>query len=484
MVIARFTIFVGLVLLGLAGCSKPPPPAPDIILLHSGRIRGNVYPPGLQKISPLQYYPYLAGYIKKVREEAAATGAQVFVVDLGDSMGGSFASHVTGSENMTSFFNAAGYDAVLLSNLDASVPETAIRKLKSRVLCPFFCPDGSSPLPPAGVRLDKGGVPVFLLANFYGDTDPAAHPERFPTGFGTVKEGIRPVRDYFPVLAALGERPENALTVFSWMKFEPLAKPPEPFLEGLRKLGVDAILAHRIYGNNEREAWQKNAFVDWKPPVSLNILRNNGGFALARLDLAREGNGWKVLRHELIPMTANQTPADETVAAAIEPFSQAIQAADFPVCELPEPVSADRILAIYLAALATVPGTQAVACSQESIRSDWNKGTLRASDVFNSLPWNTGLVQLTLSAEQFRTLAASGILRIATSPASGESPVTLTTSQFFGNLIARQPGLEGAKPVGLPQGSEFDFFLAYLKSHPDAVAEGLPADWSLLDRSP
>ncbi len=484
MVIARFATFVGLAVLGLAGCSKPPPPEPDVILLHSGRIRGNVYPTGLKKISPLQYYPYLAGYIKKVREEAAATGAQVFVVDLGDSMGGSFAAHVTGSENMTAFFNAAGYDAVLLSNLDASVPETAIQKLKARVLCPFFCPAGAASLPPAGARLDKGEVPLFLLANFYGETESATHPERFPTGFGPVKEGVRPVRDYFPVRDALGKRPENALTVFSWMKFEPVAQPPEPFLGELRKLGVNAILAHRIYGNNEREAWQKNGFIDWKPPVSLNILRNNGGFALARLDLARDGAGWKVLRHELVPMTANQNPADEAVVAAIEPFSQAIQAADFPVCELPEPVSADRILGMYLAALTTVPGTQAVACSRESIRSDWDRGTLRASDVFNSLPWTTGLVQISLSAEQFRTLAASGLLRIAALTGAGEGPVTLTTSQFFGNLIARQPGMEGTKPVSLPQGSEFDFFLAYLKSHPSAVASGLPADWNLLDRSP
>lgn len=62
--------------------------------------------------------------------------------------------------------------------------------------------------------------------------------------------------------------------------------------------GYDAILAHRISGNKEREAWQANGFVDWKPPVSLNILRNNGGFAMARLDLARSGSGWKVLRHD------------------------------------------------------------------------------------------------------------------------------------------------------------------------------------------
>jgi len=476
---ARITTSVVLAVLGLASCSKPATPKPDVILLHSGRIRGNVYPSGLQDISPLQYSPYLAGYIRKVREEAKAAGAEVFVVDLGDSLGGSFAAHVTGSQNMTAFFNAAGYDAVMLSNLDASVPAAAIQGLQCRVLSPFESPAGSPPMPPAGARMDKRDTTLFLLSNFYGDTDPASQPGRFPTGFGPFKEGVRPVRDYAEVLKSLGPKPERSLTVFGWMKFEPADTPPEALLARLRQWGVDAVLAHRIYGNTEREAWQANGFVDWKPPVSLNILRNNGGFTIARMDLARDGRGWKVLRHELVPMTANNTPADEKAAAAAETFSGAIRAADFPVCELPGPVGAGRILEIYMAALATVPGTGAVVCSAESIRSDWRAGTLRASGVFNSLPWETGLVQMNLSPAQLRSLGDIKILRVA-KRAGDEGPVLLTTSRFLGQLIARQPHMEGVEIAGLPQASEFDFFLDYLKANPGAVTSGLPPGWSVL----
>ena len=479
MVFARFTTFVVLAVLGLTCCSKPPAPKPDVILLHSGRIRGNVYPAGLQNISPLQYYPYLAGYIRKLREEARAGGAEVFVVDLGDSMGGSFAAHVTGSQNMTAFFNAAGYDAIMLSNLDASVPEAAIQGLQCKVLSPFHGPAGAAPLPPAGARLEKAGATCFLLSNFYGDTDPASLPGRFPAGFGQLKNGVSPVRDYSEVLKSLGPKPEKSLTVFGWMKFEPSDHPPEALLENLRKLGVDAILAHRIYGNKEREAWQANGFVDWKPPVSLNILRNNGGFAIARMDLARSGSGWKVLSHELVPMTANNTPADEKVTAAIEKFSAAIQAADSPISELPAPVGVSRILEIYMAALTTVPRTGAVAYSEESIRSDWGAGTLRASQVFNSIPWNTGLVQITLSPEQLQSLAGANILRIAKRTAD-ESPVRLTTSKFFGQLIAKQPGMENVEIAELPRTSEFDFFLDYLKANPGAISAGPAQGWSIL----
>lgn len=479
MVIARLTTFIFLAALGLTACSKAPAPRADVILLHSGRMRGNVYPPGLQNISPLQHYPYLAGYIAKVRQEAAATGARVFVVDLGDSMEGSFASHVTGSENMTAFFNAAGYDAVLLSNLDGSVPEPAIRGLKCPVLSPFYGAEGTPALPPAGARLDKNGLSLFLLSNFYGDTDPALHPGRFPATFGPLKEGVWPVRDYRPVLESLGPRPADALTVFGWMKFEPSSQPPAKFLEALESLGVDAILAHRIYGNKEREAWQSSGFVDWRPPVSLNILRNNGGFALARMDLAREGQGWKVLSHELVPMTANNTPADEKVVAAIEAFAPRIQAADSAVCEVPTPLGADRILEIYMAALATIPGTDAVAYSSESIRSDWSAGTLRASHLFNTLPWSTGLVQMKIPADKLPEVGGAGMVRIAAKP-SGSGLVCLTTSHFFSRLISRHPGLEGVEVTALPQVSEFDFFLGYLKTNPGAISSGLPAGWSIL----
>lgn len=467
------------VLLMASGCSKPPAPKPEVIILHSGRMRGNVYPLSLQALAPLQHYPYLAGYIRKVRAEAAACGARVFVVDLGDSLGGSFASHVTGSQNMTAFFNESGYDAVFLSNLDATVPEAAIKELKCKVLNPFeratgdFVHSGG-----AGAVVAKGRHPLFLLSNFYGDVNPGDHPERFPTRFGTWENGVLPVRDYARVLRGLGDRPEGALTVFGWMKFEPTEAPPVEFLEQLEGLGIDAILAHRIYAKDEREAWQSNGFVDWTPPVSLNILRNNGGFALARLDLVREGNHWKVLRHELLPMTANVAPADSAIVAGVEKFSKAIAAADTPVLELESPVDAGKILKIYLSALATIPGTDAVAYSGESIRSDWPSGSLRASGIFHSLPWTTGLAQIRMSSGQLTALSRLGLVRVAANVPPDSDSVTLTTSRYFADLIAREPEMEGVAVSDLPQTSEFDFFLQYLRSKPGAISGDFPADWT------
>lgn len=460
-----------LVAAGLFGCSKPQ--GPDVIVLHSGRFRGNVYPLSLQDMSPLQHYQYLAGYIREVRKEAEATGAKVVVIDLGDSLAGSFASHVTGSMNMAAFFNAAGYDAVVLSNLDADVPQAAISALKARVLSPFSGANGEMPFPgtvPAA-KFDLHGLPLRLIANFYGDVDPKDHPGRFPPRYGSLGGDVRPVRDYTKALAGLGARPADGLTLFTWMKFEPSEKAPDAFLASLRREGIDAIAAHRIYGGNEVEAWQPSGFVDWQPPVSLNILRRNGGFVLARMDLARTHDGWKVLRHELVPMTANRADADAAVSKEIEKFSSQIRDADRVVAQLPQAVEEDAILALYMKALATLPDTDVVAYSSQSIRSDWPAGELRASRVFESLPWTTGLASLTADRAALEGFAKEeGLVLNFTAAAPESGPVRVTTSRFFADLLSRKLNLPPEAVSDLPQRSEFDFFAAYLAAHPQTAA--------------
>jgi len=462
-----------------SGCSKSRNETPDIIILHTGRMRGNVYPLSLQSIAPLQHYQYLAGYIKKVREEAAQTGTKVFLVDLGDSLTGSFASHVTDSENMVTFFNDAGYDAVVLSNLDNTVTPKVLGHLKAKVLNPFQ--DSSSKPATAGTAFgglfNIGTVPIYLLANFYGDTSSKDFPDRFPAGFGTTPTDVGPVRDYGAVLSSLGERPAGSLTVLSWMKFESPKSPPENFLESLRRLGVDAILAHRIYGGKEKDVWTDSGFYDWKPPVSLNILRNNAGFALSRLDLKREGNGWRVLKHQLLPMTANTAPADSAMVEAIANFAPAISAADTKIADLPENVGEDAVLKMYMSALAEVPGAEAILYSTQSIRTDWPAGELRASQVFNSLPWTTPIVIVSLTPAQVAEAVKDLNLVLAEKDGLTGDVVHVATSHFFARLISAKFGSVPVQETAIR--SEFDYFVNFLKTHPPAKDGELPQGWSL-----
>ncbi len=466
----------------LSGCSKSSETEPDVIVLQTGRLRGNVYPLALQNLAPLQHYPYLAGYVKKVRAEAARTGARVVLVDLGDSLGGSFASYATDHGNMVTFFNETGYDFVVLGNLDSSITPAALAPLKARVLCPFAAPDGSPATTGTAfaARQDIGGLPVTLLANFYGDTDPASLPERFPTWFGTTAANVTPLRDYASILRDLGPAPAGGLTLLSWMKFESPKTPPTAFLAELSRLGVNAILAHRIYSGRERDAWSEKTFYPWTPPVSENILRDNGGFTMARLDLKRDGTGWRVLRQELLPMTANTAPADPVVTQAIARFADQIRQADKPLGTLTEAVSEDEILLAYLTALTGVPGTQIVAYSRQSVREEWPAGPLTASRVYNSLPWTTRLVQLTLTPAQVEQLGKfGGMVLLKRQDLAPDQPAVVTTSQFFAALIARELSLPADAIRDIAIGNEFEFFLAHLSQNPQLPAIATPVGWTL-----
>lgn len=468
--------------LGFSGCSKQTTDNPDLIILHTGRMRGNVYPLALQSIASLQHYQYISAYVKQVREEAKQTGAKVLVVDMGDSLAGSFASHVTESENMVTFFNDVGYDALFLSNLDYEIQPSTLAKLKAKVINPFQAADGQPATAGTtfGARIDLDKLPVFLLANFYGDMDSQQFPERFPAWFGTTPGKVSPVRQYEKTLDELGARPTGSLTILSWMKFESPKNPPESFLASLNKLGVQMILAHRIYGGNEKDVWVDSGFHDWKPPVSLNILRNNGGFALARLDLKRDGEGWKVLGHKLLPMTANTVPADQGIIKAISKFEKPIQAADAEVLKLSEPLDAAKILQVYMGSLAKVPGTQAVVYSPQSIRARWSTGELRAGQIFNSLPWTTPLVQLSLTKEQLQTVMQNKALAVWLQDGLPDGPIIVTTSKYFAALLSARLELstDSIRETAIP--SEFDYFVNYLKTTGDALtAQAPPAGWSV-----
>jgi hypothetical protein len=460
------------------GCGKPASEAPDVILLHTGRLRGNVYPMDLQSIAPLQHYPYLAGYVKQVREEAAKSGARVLLVDLGDSLEGSFAAHATDSENVVTLFNALQYDVIALSNLDNAVPSSVLEKLEAIILNPFSNALGEPALPGTffGSRLEKAGLPIVMMSNFYGDAGDDINPDRFPAWFGPEAKGVKPFRDYDALAKTLGAKKPGQLSLLTWMKFDDAAPQPEKFLEQIRAAGVSGILAHRIYGSNQMDVWSSSGFVNWKPPVSLNILRNNGGFALARMDMKREREGWKVLSHQLLPMTANTAPADQDVVRLIESFAPRISAADKVLLDLKGPVPEEGVFRAYVSALASIPGTEVVLYSKESVRSDWDAGELRASEVFNSLPWTSGIVQLPMTPSQIAE-AERLVGLVASHPrdANGET-FRVTTSEFFARILVSRLGMNPESIQPTTHSSEFDFFVEALTSFSPRLLEASTPD--------
>jgi len=477
--------FLGIIFIfllgGIVGCERSSPEGTELIILQTGRLRGNVYPLSLQKISPLQHYQYIAGYVADVRAEAKEKGASVLLVDLGDSLSGSFAAEATEHENMVTFFNDLGYDALLLGNLDNNITPGTLAQLDATILAPFVRPDGSPPLPGVkrGALFEKEGITIFLLPNFYGDTNPRNEPQRFPAWFGPGNQPVVPIRDYTLIKESFGSLPSDALGLFGWMKFESPNRPPEPFLESLRSLGIDLILAHRIYSGDVKDIWADAPPDGWNPPVSENILRNNGGFTLARTDLELSSDGWVIKDRELLPMTANTAEPDSAIVAQIAEFEDEITTQDFPVLDLASPASERQILEWMLAALGNLPDVQAAAYSIDSVRSKWPDGQVRASQVFNSVPWTSPLCRVQLPADKLTDLEEIANLELVHAPLSddAEATITLATSKFFGILIRDRLGLQAGAVTEIPGSNEFKYFAEFLRERADVAAIGLPSGW-------
>jgi hypothetical protein len=490
-------VLLTLAALWIPACSRQVPEEPDLIVLQTGRLRGNVYPDNLPGMAPLQHYPYLAGYINEVREEAGASGAEVLLLDLGDSLGGSFAAHATDKRNMIQYFNALDYDVVALGNLDNDLTPEMVEALRARVLNPFATADGSPALEGTEfvVQLKKGEYPITLVANFYGDMDASEFPDRFPMWFGQAAEGVVPLRNYKSV-EELQSKEEGELRIFTWMKFESPEEPPADFLEQLQTMGVDLVSAHRIYSSRETDSWKPGSgFYDWNPPVSENILRNNGGFVAARTDLKKTPEGWRVLKQELIPMTANTTSPDQEIIEQINRLRDEILEADQRLGNLESAVEETNILRAYMIALSSIPGTEAVVYSPQSVRTSWPRGELRSSLVFNSLPWTAPVVQIRLTREQWNSIQERnpGLeiltlerehLAAANTPDRIPSPdeIIVTTSRYFASIFARQLNASVSEVLVRELEPEFQFFCRALEKSGGKVDLQTPAGWTFLSR--
>jgi len=468
----RIGVLFAAIALSVSACSEQEPQTESstLTILQTGRLRGNIYPLEVQRgTAPLQYHPILAGYVKQTREEVEAAGGQVLLVDLGDSLTGSFGSYVTASQNVVAFFNALDYDAIVLGNLDADVSPTVLEQLDMPVANPFIKADQQPATKATAVRvqLHTENLPVELIANFYADRDPAEFPERFPVSFGG-HQHVQPARDYKALLGQAFIKPEGTFRLFSWMKFESPKDAPAAYLANLRELGVDVVLAHRVYSSKQREVWSKeDPYIAWSPPVAQNILRDNRGFVLSRLDLRRDPDGWKVLNHELVPMVANLAEPDSTIEEVLAPLAPAINEADEVVIELEQSLDRQAILERYMQALAQFPEVDAVLYSSESIRGEWSRGPLRTSRVFDSLPWSSKVVTIQMDRTQWDEVIDSQAFATLTKPAIPEAgPIRIATSEFFARILSKQVALNLETMTTLTPKAEFMVLNDHLKTTP------------------
>lgn len=452
------TPLAALLCLGLATSCDPPEQkeVPDLIILQTGRLRGNVFPRDADVQHGLPYYAHIGGHVRAVRAEAARIGADVLLIDLGDSLGGSFTSHVTDSANMVTFFNELDYDAIALGNLDAAVSPEVIASLDMPVLIPFTNARGEPALDGAvlGARLDlPGGLTAALLPNFLGDMPVAEDPGKFPSSFGGVPE-VFPVRDLSNLAARLDGWDESAIRLLTLMKFDPNSAPMRAFIDRMAADNVDCVLAHRIYGGDQGEAWKREALDDYPIPVNMNILRRNAGFTVARIDLKKSPDGWRMLRRDITPMSSNTATADRELTDTINRlYASRVREANRLLGDLKSEISKDHLLDEVMSLLANLSPDRAALYSPDSIRTPLPAGPLSLSLLHDSIPWLDPVVLLTLTPADIKRIQASDTLDIrlpTDTPPDG--PVEVATSAFFADLLdAQSPTPLPSRPTARSQ---------------------------------
>ncbi len=478
---------VAAITFSLASCkdsSSAPTAEPvekEIIIIHTGRLLGNVFPLSLQgrDIAPLQYYHLIGGYVEAVRREAASRGASLFLIDTGDGLQGSFASKVTNCANMVEFYNALGYDAVILGNLDAPISPDMLSGLQAKLLVPFVDSDGKPGFSGAATHavLEKNGISLAIVANFHGDLSYEEKPDRFPSYYeGNIDHFVFPLRDYDTVFQEIRSKKIDYMA-FNWFKFESPKEPP-PLVNKLKDQGVNLILAHRIYSRSQSrvDAWGA-ANYDWPIIVSENTQRANNGYVIARVDLGitKDGRVIATRPSRRITMDVNTLAEaggspSQAIVGLMEKFAPLIQSANKVLVHLQEPADENQILNLYLQALAERdPGSIAV-YSTQSIRAPWPSGEISSARVYEAIPWITPTVRLRLTPEQLQTIRENSNLRFLGEPSDPTAPV-IVTSAFFGSMFKRDLKLSPEQITVLDTTPETDLFSQWIEQNSARVQE-------------
>jgi 2',3'-cyclic-nucleotide 2'-phosphodiesterase (5'-nucleotidase family) len=252
------------------------------------------------------------------------------------------------------------------------------------------------------------------------------------------------------------------------MKFESPAEVPA-LVHQLKDLGVTAILAHRIYNSDTRDTWNQRDYSAWPLPVSENILRQNGGFTVARLDLVRRSGAWTAQGpHRIIQLTANTAPPDPDIIAAINQFAPAIRQADRPLAQLPQALSETDFLPRYAALLGATTPCDAVLYAASSIRAPLPADTLTANRLYAALPWTAPLASLQLDAAQWDQ-AARGLHAWKRPDAPATGTLRVTTSLYTARLLQTQLALPADAVRILEGGTEFDHAARAIATHPELI---------------
>jgi hypothetical protein len=430
----------------LAGCGRRSESV-RLIILQTGCLHGNVYPVSLNHAAPRQTYQYISAYVRSVREEAAKTGARVVLFDSGNSLYGSFAAQVLDSENVATFFNKVGYDAVVLGNQDIQLPKKSLSQVHAPILNPFRPEhsDDPSPVRSDPIVLKKGRLEIRLFAVFFADQS-----SKWPWTSSSIPPGVEP--GGWPVIDQAGHD-IHVLNVCAALNLNFSLRPD--LVKILALSGVNVL-------SGEATGDEANLPADPSHPeviLSQNSCSDRGGDYVARIDLRQTPKGWRADRRQLVRMGGEVVHADKGVVEELLPLSRRLARLNHPVVTLTNPLDQSAIRELTAKALDKLePGAGWILPKggQDEI---WEAGPLYLSDIFDLFPWDEEVVVLTGLRPDFSDLTQYYWIR----------PVGLTnvviTLRSIAVRLSRDQGFNGGRVQIRGTGTKVYEAVAALLSH-------------------
>jgi hypothetical protein len=419
--VLRYSISLASCAMMLSGCGRQSEPA-SLILLQTGCLRGNIYPVSLNYAAPRQSYQYISAYVRSVREEAAKSGAEVILFDSGNSLGGSFASEVLNSENVATFFNKVGYDAIILGNQDIQLPLNSLNEVRVPMLNPFRLERAGHP-PPAridSIVLKKGRLEVRLFAVFCPDQSSG-----WPLTPASLPRGVQPAG--LPVIAQTGQA-SHVLNVCVALNGDFFRRPD--LVKLLAHSGVDVL-------SGEAPGTRYEADIPQDPSrpemiLSQNFCSERGEDYVARIDLHQTLKGWRADQQQLVRMSGEVVHADKGLVEDLLPFSQRLARSNRLVVTLKQPLDQNAIRDLIGRALDKIePGAAWILPKGDG---KWEAGPLYLSDIFDAVPWNDEVVVLNGWRPDFSELSEYYWIR----PLGAKSPMIITFRSIEAGLFHDQ----------------------------------------------
>ena len=395
--VARYLVAVFLLFLGLEACSHPQAPAsiPEdtdrlLVILHTNDTHGSVWGTAEGGTAAQR-----ASLVESIRRQVRARGGQTLLVDAGDVRSGSLCSDRQQAEPDFRAMAAMGYDAMEVGNHEFDVPYPVTLAQRELAGFPILAANvvraqTGEPLLQPFVLLQKGPLRVAVIGVVTETTpnvstagadadlrflDPTEVVQRLVTR-------LRPEADLLVVLSHLGLEQDRLLAE--------------------RAPGIDVIV-----GGHSHDALSEP---ETRGHTLIAQAGSNGRY-LGRLDLMVGPGRVRLLRGELVPVSADLTAQPE-VAQLLEHYAcsegqEVVAQLDEPVTREPleGPGSSSALGNLVGDAFIHATGAELAIYNHGGLRADLPAGDVTEAAIHAVLPFNNTLVVVDVTGDQLLDIA-------------------------------------------------------------------------------